>query len=229
MAVRVLRPIWLKKAETASRVRGRIEAILDAAKALDKRSGENPARWRRHLDKILPKRDRVRRVKHHPALPYSEIPTFVAELAARPAPAARVLHLLILTCVRRSEALLARPEEFDLERRVSTVPADRMKMEKGLRVPLSAAAVRLVREAMKTAAHGYLFSRATEGQATVEYGDAQYARASGAWRHNRAWIPIDVSRLGRRVYRVPGFARRDGARTCGREQGGRRLSSRRYA
>ena len=150
MVVRVLQPIWLKKPETANRVRGRIEAILDAAKALGKRSGENPARWRGHLDKILPKRDRARRVRHHPALPYAEIPSFVTDLAARPAPAARVLHLLILTCVRTSEALLARPEEFDLERRVWTVPADRMKMERELRVPLSSAAVRIVREAMKS-------------------------------------------------------------------------------
>ena len=164
MVVRVLQPIWLKKPETANRVRGRIEAILDAAKALGKRSGENPARWRGHLDKILPKRDRARKVKHHPALPYTEIPGFMADLAARPAPAARVLHLLILTCVRTSEALLARPEEFDLERRVWTVPADRMKMEKELRVPLSSAAVRIVREAMKTAAHGYLFPGQRKGK-----------------------------------------------------------------
>ncbi|PTB17769.1 integrase [Trinickia symbiotica] len=164
MVVRILQPIWLKKPETASRVRGRIEAILDAAKALGKRSGENPARWRGHLDKILPKRDRVRRVKHHPALPYTQIPAFMSELAERQAPAARVLHLLILTCVRTSEALLARPEEFDLERRVWTVPADRMKMEKELRVPLSAAAVRIVREALRTAAHGYLFPGQRKGK-----------------------------------------------------------------
>ncbi|WP_018440980.1 tyrosine-type recombinase/integrase [Trinickia symbiotica] len=164
MVVRILQPIWLKKPETASRVRGRIEAVLDAAKALGKRSGENPARWRGHLDKILPKRDRVRRVKHHPALPYTRIPAFMSELAARQAPAARVLHLLILTCVRTSEALLARPEEFDLERRVWTVPADRMKMEKALRVPLSAAAVRIVREALSAAAHGYLFPGQKKGR-----------------------------------------------------------------
>ncbi len=164
MVVRALQPIWLKKPETASRVRGRIEAILDAEKALGKRSGENPACWRGHLDKILPKRDRARRVKHHPALPYVEIPGFVAELAAWQASAARVLHLLILTCVRTSEALLARPEEFDLERRVWTVPADRMKMEKELRVPLSAAAVWIVRNAMKTAAHGYLFPGHRKGK-----------------------------------------------------------------
>jgi integrase len=165
MIVRILQPIWSKKPETASRVRGRIEAVLDAAKALGKRSGENPARWRGHLDKILPKRDRVRRVKHHPALPYAQMHEFMPELVARAAPAARVLHLLILTCVRTSEVLLARPEEFDLERRIWTVPPDRMKMEKELRVPLTEPAVAIVREAMTTAKPGgYLFPGQRKGR-----------------------------------------------------------------
>ena len=85
-----------------------MKSIQVASKALGKRNGENPARWRGHVDKILPKRDRARKVKHHSALPYTGIPGFMAELAARQAPAARVLRLLILTCVRTSEALLAR-------------------------------------------------------------------------------------------------------------------------
>lgn len=158
MIVRILQPIWSKKAETASRVRGRIESILDAAKALGKRSGENPARWRGHLEQILPKRNRVRRVKHHPALPYADMHEFMPQLRKREAIAARVLNLLILTCVRTSEALLARPEEFDLNKRIWTVPPDRMKMEKELRVPLTEPAMAIVREAMKTAKPGgYLF------------------------------------------------------------------------
>ncbi len=135
MIVRVLQPIWTKKAETASRVRGRIECVLDAAKVLGKRSGENLARWRGHLDKILPKRDRAKRVKHHPALPWANIPEFMPKLAQRTAPVARVLHLLILTCVRTTEAREAKPEEFDLDRRIWTVPPYRMKMEKEQRVP----------------------------------------------------------------------------------------------
>jgi integrase len=163
MVMRVLQPIWTKKAETASRVRGRIECVLDAAKVLGKRSGENPARWRGHLDKLLPKRERSKKVKHHPALPWQQIPEFMPQLIAREAPAARVLHLLILTCVRTTEALHARPEEFDLERRVWTVPPDRMKMEKELRVPLCADAVRLVQEAMKTADE-YLFPGQKKGK-----------------------------------------------------------------
>ncbi len=157
MVLRVLQPIWTQKNETASRVRGRIECVLDAAKVLGKRSGENPARWRGHLDKLLPKRERSKKVKHHPALPWSQIPEFMSRLAERDATAARALHLLILTGVRTSEALEARPEEFDLERRIWTVPPDRMKMEKELRVPLSAPALQIVREAMKTASDDYLF------------------------------------------------------------------------
>lgn len=154
MVVQVLQPIWSKKPETASRVRGRIESILDAAKALGKRSGENPARWRGHLDKVLPKRNRARRVKHHPALPFTQMHAFMPELAARPAPAARVLHLLILTCVRTSEALLARPEEFDLKHRVWTIPAARMKMQVEHRVPLTDAAIAILKPALDAALPG---------------------------------------------------------------------------
>lgn len=163
MIVRVLQPIWTKKNETASRVRGRIECVLDAAKVLGKRGGENPARWRGHLDKLLPKRERAKKVKHHPALPWAQIPQFMADLAERMAPAARVLHLLILTGVRTTEALEAKPEEFDLDRRVWTVPPDRMKMEKELRVPLSEPALQIVREALKTA-DGYLFPGQKKGK-----------------------------------------------------------------
>lgn len=162
--VRILLPIWSSKAETASRVRGRIESVLDAAKVLGKRQGENPALWRGHLDKILPRCDRARKVKHHPALPWAQIPSFMPALRERTAPAARVLELLILTGVRTSEALHARPEEFDLERRVWTVPPDRMKMERELRVPLCDRAVEIVREAMPSAAGGHLFPGQRKGK-----------------------------------------------------------------
>lgn len=158
MVVRVLQPVWSKKPETASRVRGRIEAVLDAAEALGKRIGGNPARWRGHLDKILPKRNRARRVKHHPALPFARMHEFMPQLVACEAPAARVLHLLILTCVRTSEALLARPEEFDLKTRVWTIPAERMKMLVEHRVPLNDAAIAILKPALDAALPGgYVF------------------------------------------------------------------------
>lgn len=163
LVVRILQPIWSKKPETASRVRGRIECVLDAAKALGKRSGENPARWRGHLDKILPKRERSRRVQHHPALPWQHMPEFLRDLANRTAPAACALELLILTAARTSEVLLARPEEFDLAAGIWSIPAERMKMERPHRVPLSARAVEVVEEAIKTAG-GYLFPGAKPGK-----------------------------------------------------------------
>jgi integrase len=147
MVVRILQPIWLEKPETASRVRGRIESVLDAAKALGKRSGENPARWRGHLEQILPKRKRARRVKHHPALPYAQIPEFMQELRAREGVSARMLEHLILTAVRTQEVLYARPEEFVLDRKLWTVPGERMKMELPLRVPLVGRVVELVKKA----------------------------------------------------------------------------------
>ncbi|AGK51190.1 phage integrase family protein [Burkholderia thailandensis MSMB121] len=115
-------------------MRGRIESILDAEKAYGRREGENPARWRGHLDKLLPKQNKRKKVKHHPALPWGELPEFIRKPEVRDARSARMLHLLILTCVRTNEMLMARPEEFDLRRKVWTIPGDRMKMGLPLRV-----------------------------------------------------------------------------------------------
>ena len=124
--VAVLKPIWLAKAETASRVRGRIERVLDAAKAKGLRSGENPARWRGHLDVLLPRRTKVEQ-EHHAALPFDEIATFMAELSQRPAIAARALAYTILTAARSGETLGMRWGEVNLESGVWTVPGERMK------------------------------------------------------------------------------------------------------
>ncbi|PXW23429.1 tyrosine-type recombinase/integrase [Paraburkholderia caballeronis] len=159
MVVRILQPIWTEKRETAARVRGRIESILDSEKAQGRRSGENPARWRGHLELILPKRKRARRVRHHPALPYAQIPEFMRQLAQRPAMAARALHTLILTASRTSEVLFARPEEFDLKRRVWTIPAERMKMEIEHRVPLTDDVIAVVKPLLERAPPGsYVFA-----------------------------------------------------------------------
>jgi integrase len=113
-----LEPIWTTKPETGSRVRGRIESILDWATALGFRKGENPARWRGHLDNLLPARSKVRKVEHHPALPYPEIAEFTARLREEEGVAARALEFLILTATRTGEVIGARWEEFDLEKRV---------------------------------------------------------------------------------------------------------------
>src|SRR5271169_4149822 len=110
----VLKPIWNNKLETASRLRGRIERVLDAAKAQGLRGGENPARWRGHLDQLLPKRQRLTR-GHHAAMNYAELPAFISDLQTRSASAASALEFAILTAARSGEVLGARFEEFDLD------------------------------------------------------------------------------------------------------------------
>lgn len=140
----VLEPIWRTKTETASRLRGRIESVLDWAKVRGFRSGENPARWRGHLDKTLPKRTKVAMVQHHPALPFPEAGEFVKELRAQVGTAARALELIILTATRTSEALGARWDEIDTAAAVWSIPAERMKAKKPHRVPLSPATIALL-------------------------------------------------------------------------------------
>lgn len=136
----VLQPIWLSKPETASRVRGRIERVLDAAKVKGLRSGENPARGRGHLDLLLPKRSKTS-VKHHAALPFADVATFMADLRKRPAVAARALEFTILTAARSGEVRGATWAEIDLENKLWTVPAGRMKAGAVHEVPLSDAAI----------------------------------------------------------------------------------------
>jgi len=133
----VLQPIWSTKAETAARVRGRIERVLDAAKARGLRSGENPARWRGHLSALLPKRQRLLR-GHYAALPYADVPAFVARLRTerRDAMAALALEWTILSAARSGEALGATLGEIDREAKVWTIPATRMKAGREHRVPL---------------------------------------------------------------------------------------------
>jgi integrase len=133
----VLEPIWHAKPETASRVRGRIEAILDYATARGWRQGENPARWRGHMANLLPKRSKVRAVVHHAACPWQEVGAFMADLEAREGMAALALRFLILTAARTSEVTGARWSEIDLTAKVWTVPASRMKAGREHRVPLS--------------------------------------------------------------------------------------------
>ncbi len=141
----VLKSFWNDKPETASRLRGRIERVLDAAKARGLRSGENPARWRGHLDQLLPKRQRLTR-GHHAAMGYTDVPAFMADLQSRQAMAALALEFIILTSARSGEVLGARSSEFDLDRAVWTVPADRMKASREHRVPLSCRALKIVSE-----------------------------------------------------------------------------------
>lgn len=145
--IAALTPIWSAKPETANRVRQRIEAVLDYASALGIRTGDNPARWRGHLDHLLPKPKKLRAVKHHPALPHAEITDFMAQLETRVGVAARALGFTILTAARSGETRGATWAEIDREEKVWTIPASRMKAGKEHRVPLSDAALALLGDA----------------------------------------------------------------------------------
>ena len=142
--IATLTPIWSEKPETANRVRQRIEAVFDYASALGIRSGDNPARWRGHLDHLLPKPKKVRAVKHHPALSHADISEFMADLSARQGVAARALAFTILTAARTGETRGMTWAEVDLDAKVWTIPAERMKAGKEHRVPLTDAVVALL-------------------------------------------------------------------------------------
>ena len=145
LVLRCIEPIWQSKTETASRVRGRIEAILDWATVRGYRAGDNPARWKGHLGEVLPARGQIAKVQHHRALPFAEVPGFMVQLAAREGMGARALEFLVLTAARTGEVIHARWSEIDLDRMLWTVPAERMKGGREHRVPLSDCAVAILR------------------------------------------------------------------------------------
>ena len=183
----VLKPIWNEKPETARNVRGYIEGVLNAAKAKGYRSGENPAAWRGHLDHLLPKRPKLSR-GHFASLPYTDVPDFVAELHERKGAAALALEFMILTAARTSEVLEAQWSEIDLEGKVWTVPATRIKAGREHRVPLSSRAVEILQEAVKLRVGEYVFPS----------GDEDKPLSGEAWRRL-------LKRMGRTGFTLHGF------------------------
>ncbi len=164
LVIKVLEQIWTVKTETASRVRGRIEAVLDWASARKYREGENPARWRGHLDKLLPARSKVQKVRHHAALPFDQIGNFMASLREQNGVAARGLEFQILTAARPGEAIGARWEEVDFTQSVWAIPEERMKGDREHRVPLSPPAVALLRGMKEIAQSDFVFPGARSGR-----------------------------------------------------------------
>jgi integrase len=146
MIMRVLDPIWQTKTETASRLRGRLENILDWARVREYRTGENPARWRGHLEKALPTRNKAKDVKHHAALPIDHYPAFMTKLRDQKGVGPLAFQFAILTAARTSEAIATRWDEIDLSDKSWTVPAERMKAGRIHRVPLSTAALTVLKE-----------------------------------------------------------------------------------
>jgi integrase len=166
LVMKCLEPIWQERPETASRLRGRIESVLDWATVRGFRQGDNPARWRGHLAKLLPARTKVRKVKHHAALPYKEAPEFMAELRAEEDISARALEFTILTVARTGEVIGARwsDGEYDLDQRVWNVPAERMKAGVAHTVPLSDRAVELLKALPRIKGNDYVFPGAHPGK-----------------------------------------------------------------
>jgi integrase len=183
--------LWADKPETAGRIRGRIESILDWARVRGYREGENPARWRGHLDQALPAKSKVRKVKHHPAESIDGMVSFMRLLRLQPGLAAQALDFTILTTARTSEALGARWQEIDLDSHIWTVPAERMKADREHRVPLSDQAVSIL-------------TRAVSRPAGVNPDEYVFASASGARLSAMALLML-LRRMERADITVHGF------------------------
>jgi integrase len=162
--MRILEPIWAEKAETAGRVRQRIESILDWARVHGYRHGENPARWRGHLDKLLPAQAKVSRVEHHRALPYAEVGVFMASLREQEGVGAKALEFAILTAGRTGEVLGARWDEIDLNAKTWVIAAGRMKGGREHRIPLSPRAIAVVESLKEIGSSEYVFPGGRTGK-----------------------------------------------------------------
>jgi len=177
--LKILKPIWTTKTETATRVRTRIELVLDYAEALKLRSGSNPARWRGHLATILPNAAKIRKIEHHPALPYSELQPFMGILLVTNGIGARALEISILTASRTFEVLGATWGEFDLDKRVWTVPQERMKAGVEHRIPLSAAAMKILKVLHDGRISDYVFPNLTTGKNLSNAGMSSVLKRMG--------------------------------------------------
>jgi len=202
----ILKPIWLTKTETASRLRGRIEAVLNWGAAQGMRQGENPARWKGHLEMILPAKSRVAKVRPHPALPYEDLPAFMARMETQDGVGVSALRFTILTAARTGEVIGADWSEIDLANRVWAIPASRMKAGRAHRVPLSPAAMAIL-EAQRQAwfriearRHRKLLA---PGQ-TEPIGPVFWGRLAGKPLSNMALLAV-LRRMGRDDLTTHGF------------------------
>lgn len=189
LVLRVLQPIWAEKTETASRVRGRVEKILDWCKTQGYRTGDNPAAWRGHLENLLSAPQKTKKVEHHPALPWREIGAFMQALRTMPGTAALATEFIILTNCRTSEAINATWAEFDLGEKRWTIPAERMKAAKEHVIPLSEPALAVLQR---------LKAEAKEGEFVFPGGKKNTALS------NMACLAL-LKRMGRGDLTVHGF------------------------
>ena len=177
---KILEPIWTEKTETASRVRGRVESILDWATVRGYRTGDNPARWKGHLENLFPKRSEVQSVVHHPALPYGQIAAFLAILKSHEGSASSALKFTILTAARTGEAIGAKWDEIDFDKAIWTVPAIRMKTKREHRVPLSKLALSVLRKRHElTSRSDFVFPGSTRAKPMSNMAMLQLLRRIG--------------------------------------------------
>lgn len=200
------------KAETASRVRGRIEKVLDVATAKGFRDGENPARWHGHLDHLLPKPVKLAR-GHHAALAYEDLAAFVGKLREREATAALALEFCILTAGRSGEVLGARWSEIDLDKKIWTVPANRMKAGREHRVPLSARGVSILKQMAKAKAGGFVFPGQARGKPPSNMALGMMLRRMKI-EADGSRLPLQLPRLGRQRNQLPAGSDRNGSGPC---------------
>ena len=177
--VKILSPIWTAKTETAKRLQGRIENVLDFAAAHNLRDPLNPARWRGHLDKLLPRPSRVSTVTHHPAMPYTDLPAFMEELRQNDSISSLALQFLILTATRTSEVLLAEWIEINQATKVWTIPANRMKTQKEHRVPLTDATITILGMLPRIDHNPFVFPGSRTGRPLSNMAMLQLMRGMG--------------------------------------------------
>ena len=202
---KILLPIWTTKSETATRVRGRIETVLDYAKVNAWRTGENPARWKGHLDHALPARGKVSKVEHHAALAWGDVGAFMAKVAAEAGAPALALRFAVLTAARTGEVIGATWGEIDMQAGVWTVPAARMKAGEEHRVPLTAPALEILHAAAKlrhtSAPSAFIFPGGKNGKGASglsNIGDAPAPTAHEDGRPDCARLPLQLPGLGGR-------------------------------
>jgi integrase len=183
LVLKVIKPLWQRAPVTASRVRGRIEQVLGWATVHHYRAGDNPARWQGHLQHALPAKSEVADVEHHTALPYSEAPAFFAKLRQDSSVQARCLELLALTATRMAEATDATWDEIDFDNRIWTVPSARMKMGKEHRIPLSKAAIAVLKGMNEMRQSDYIFPGLRTGRPIGHNSVWKLGRALGATVH----------------------------------------------
>ena len=186
--LQILQPIWTTKTETATRVRSRIELVLDYAKARGWRTGENPAVWRGNLKSVLATPSKIKNVRHHPALPREKVPEFMADLRGREGIAARALEFAILTAARSGEVRGAVWREFDFDAKTWTIPAKRMKAKKKHAVPLSKDAIALLENLPRIKGNDLLFPGTRDGQPLSDMSLSAVLRRMNEGEEGPSWV-----------------------------------------